>query len=115
MDTTTVQTVSAVLDEFAVRFGATGAHLWEEMVRYQVASAIADVIVFPMITAIAFGVFSWARKKAGEEDYAEGWVVLSVSVGVISGVLAIISTVAIAALIPTLVAPEAATLKSLIP
>ena len=121
-DTTQVsqlaQGVGEVLDQLGTRFGATGAHLWEQLVRYQYTEALTGVgvIVFLWVLLICVAVATRGKDLMTEETYPElttwgmvrngTWIALAVVV-----VVTIISTVN---LVPTLLAPEAATLRSLI-
>jgi len=116
MDQATVQTISALLDEMAARFGATGAHLWEELVRYQVVTAQGMLVLngFLVVVGVAFGIaslYAWQR----DEHFSDTAIAMcGVSVFTLLMSVIMFSDAGIAAL-ATLAAPEAATLKALIP
>ena len=108
------QEIGQILDEFATRFGATGAELWAELVRYEVYSAVADAVISPMMLVLG-GVTLWWGLKKYEETSADGWGVAIIGGG-IAFVIGIICTFVSAwTLFVTLAAPQAATLKGLLP
>ena len=105
------QEIGQILDEFATRFGATGAELWAELVRYEVAGAVMDVIWPLAVLIAAYAVFRY-RKIAINSDVQEVSAVVG-SVGMVVGFAAILFGVF--SLVTTLAAPQAATLKGLLP
>ena len=120
MDTTTVQAVSAMLDEFAARFGATGAHLWGELVRYTVVGAVADVFTSVIALAALAALTVWFCRLENARDASERWDPPGWGFGaILCGIGVIISGVTVLGCVGNLaramVAPEAATLKALLP
>ena len=108
------QEIGQILDEFATRFGATGAELWAELVRYEVYGAVADAVISPIVLALG-GVTLWWGLKKFEESNHEGLIVAIVG-GVIATIIGVVATLAsVWILFVTLAAPQAATLKGLLP
>jgi hypothetical protein len=101
------QEIANVLDELAARFGATGAHLWEALVRYELAVAMTAASVTLILTIVFFVLLRWARPRFDDE-----LVVLVVSS---VGIALMISFIVTLYHIPTMIAPEAAVLRGLLP
>lgn len=117
MDSTSVnkavQTISEIFDALSLRFGATGTHLWEEMIRYKFYSALIPII----ITGIALVVSAIFMKKMfvlyREDRFKyDGHAFVSALVFVML-VIVFMFTVSISG--PVVLAPEAAVIQSLIP
>lgn len=118
MDTTIVKTFAGVLDELSSRFGATGVHLWQEMVRYQIATVIADTVTFIIMALITAVLARWLWKRRAEEavrDTRENYMIFMVICAACTVVFVILTLVSLNLMAVTLAAPEAATLKSLMP
>ena len=111
------QEIGQILDEFATRFGATGAELWAELVRYEVASVIASAIISPIVLLTAFYTMRklWSIADSDMVNDDEPWRVGSVVSGIVCVVFVIVTLVSAFDLITTLAAPQAATLKGLLP
>lgn len=110
--------ISQILDEIAARFGTTGARLWEQLVRYEVATAVAEAIIMPLICLAAFKAAQYLFKQAEDADEYDTKPFLQVVGSVFSAVFAITLVMSLVSFIyvaGALVAPEAATLKSLLP
>jgi hypothetical protein len=101
------QEIANVLDELAARFGATGAHLWEELVRYELAVAATSAGATLVLTIVFFALLRWAWPRLDDENVV--FVVASV------GIVLTISFIATLCYIPTMIAPEAAVLRGLLP
>lgn len=109
------------LDVLAERFGSTGAHLWEQLVRHHVADVVADASM-----AVVFLAFSslWAwlcwrdfrdnRQACFKSDIRLGDAGLLLGVVFVAmGLLA--SAMGVSDMIPVLVAPEGSLLVDLLP
>ena len=112
------QEIGQILDEFATRFGATGAELWAELVRYEVTSAIVSMIIAPVTLLVAFYAMRklWTMSQRSDEVFDnELWVIGSVASGIVCIVFVVVTLVSAFDLVVTLAAPQAATLKGLLP
>ena len=111
------QEIGQILDEFATRFGASGAELWAELVRYEVASVIASAIISSIVLLTAFYTMRklWAHSQSDEVSDEEPWVIGSVVAGIVCIIFMVITLVSSFDLVVTLAAPQAATLKGLLP
>ena len=98
------QEIAAILDDFAARFGTTGARLWEQLVLREVAMALAVPASFLVMALLFLGVRTRIKDKDGR-----GVLVVAT---VIASVLFIAFT---ATAVVTLAAPEAAVIKGLLP
>lgn len=103
------QEISAILDELSARFGATGAELWSEMVRYVVTVNIAWGII---AIAALYPVVRWFLRVYDESPDKD-------IVGIVGGgglaLFLIFAGVAIVTAIATLVSPQAATIQWILP
>ena len=106
-DSTVVQTVAGILDELGARFGSTGAHLWEQLVRYTVVEASVGAGIVVVAFFVAAGVFVVGAAKEND-DIKFGGLLAMVSCGVAAAIV-------LSWAIPTILAPEAAVLMDLLP
>ena len=111
------ENISTVLDELALRFGATGAHLWGELVRYEVLDATVGLasLLFLLVLAVvgAMVVFRYSPPALrGDRDVLDALKI--VSVAAISALLFILVLWGPTAVV-TILAPEAAVLRGLLP
>lgn len=108
------QEIGQVLDELSARFGTVGVELWAELVRYEIANVIASAVLCPLAAAISIIVCRWGFKKYAEtdEEVYGGAILLG---GIIALVLTVLTFVSLWDLTVTLAAPQAATLKGLLP
>jgi hypothetical protein len=112
------QEIAAILDELAARFGTTGARLWEQLVRYEVATSVAETLIVTLAAITLLLISKWCAKKAKQdEEYfnEEGWKVIGVLSLVVGIIVAACALGAISYAVGALIAPEAATLRGLIP
>ena len=102
-----LQTVSSILDELGTRFGSTGAHLWEQLVRSELATAWTIIVMLSGAWVISGLVLLWGLKE-NEEDLmgigGTGFCIISLA-----------SLFIFPWAISALIAPEAAVLKGLLP
>lgn len=61
--------ITEILDALAARFGSTGTHLWEVLVRQQAADAMRGFLFSVMV--IAFGSFG---VRLGRKQKADGYI-----------------------------------------
>jgi ABC-type cobalamin transport system permease subunit len=110
--------LSAVLDELAARFGATGAELWRELVRYEIATAATTPVV---LAFVAIGVTVGAKKawemyhaaKARGSHFADSfgaWIITAFAGLAWAGCVA-----SLAYFVVVLSAPQAAVIRGLLP
>ena len=95
--------VGLLLDELALRFGATGAHLWEQLVFHRMVDASAGM-AFGMLLALVslWGVRFSCNKNGWEPGVALGCF------GIFIGAIVVFSN------LPALFAPEASALLRLL-
>ncbi len=74
--TVVARTVSQTLDVLAVKFGATGAHLWSVLIRQVYVNAIENVIQAIILVLVT----RWMCKKIKSDDDI-GWIIGAVAVG----------------------------------
>ena len=102
-----VHTISQVLDELGRRFGATGAHLWQVMVKQVYVEAMQSSLtsLILLITSICF--FLFARKIWKDEDADDD---KKIGFGIVTAILGIITfiftTIAISDVSQALINPE---------
>jgi len=67
MSTTTIpQIIEKTIDVLGAKFGTTGAHLWDIIVRQQVINGFTDVIIGVIATLLGIGLFLWGYKAIRE-------------------------------------------------
>jgi hypothetical protein len=107
--------VAKILDELAARFGAPGAELWAELVRYQVWTATLNAVVLIMFASTfagaAWKAFRWARADHDYDSELKYFVacILALVAMFLCGIAADVSVDAVA----TLLSPQAATIRAL--
>lgn len=102
-----LQTVSGLLDELGTRFGATGAHLWEQLVRYEVVQAVAGTVA----VAGAWGVAGVLLVVGVKKDIEE----LFIPAGIAFAILSLIGVLSLPWAIGAMLVPEASVLNGLLP
>ena len=107
--------LSAVLDELGRRFGATGAELWAELVRYEVVGALAVAGGF-LVAAAGLTIFAWRlwEKHRNGGNYND-WDVPAGIATAFAGFAWIGVVISVAGAIVTLAAPQAAVIRGLLP
>lgn len=110
-------TVGAVLDELAVRFGATGAGLWESLVRYEAVQAVVTIWAFGILGAVGLvllvvgGYIGITTKNYEREQLFGGVAVVGC---VILFTVFIMGTVILPDAFTTMQVPEGAVLRDLL-
>lgn len=117
MDSTTVQTtvstVSQIFDALSARFGATGLHLWEAMVRYEFYSAAFSIGVVVFLSVVMFFVTKKVWELYSENQYDYEGAVIAATFGAV--VMAVALMICLSTMGPILLSPEAAVIYKLIP
>lgn len=127
MDTTTVVTqvvqgITQVLDELGARFGATGSHLWEQLVTYQMWEALTVIWLMGIGTVIILICLPIGAKLL-HSRWDEGEIGFNGMAGVALLIISCMGLIVVATtaltqgpeLMATIKAPEAAVLRSLLP
>ncbi len=102
------------LDALAEKLGATGAHLWDAAVRYQVGCAWGAIIGAVVSVAVLSGYVRWImaskdrRYEVADGHVGYGMVLLTLAIA------AFIACVNAVCVVPTFISPEGAALKSLL-
>jgi len=117
-----IQSVSQVLDELGIRFGATGAHLWGELVRWEFwhALGVLGVGFIPLLVGLPVCLWCFHQEhkcgiEGGSSTTQENYTVGIIVSGIVTIVGLAIIIVSFAGTLAALMAPEAAALKSLLP
>ena len=97
--------IALLLDELSARFGSTGAELWAELVRYEIASATAWAVGFAFLT-FCFAIMA-AIARLIDDDYA---FVVACS----TAISVTITVILVGTLWVTLQAPQAAVIHGLL-
>lgn len=109
-----VENISQILDELAVRFGATGAHLWEELVRYHVTMAVAESAVCVVTAGVCIAALGYCKRKSDCWEFGgDGFAAAACLLGIGAFIFVVVSVATFPHALGAIVAPEAATLKSL--
>ena len=110
------QNINEILDALAARFGTTGVHLWEVLVRQQIIEG-----VYAIGWLIGAGIFSYLYYKllkyfhSQDGTYWDDWQVgTSCGLGVILGIIIIVA-IAMTYDMLGLINPEFYALKVLLP
>ena len=98
--------ISLLLDELSARFGSTGAELWAELVRYEIASATAWAVGFAFFTFCLAIVAVTAWVFSDDDDF----VFVAAIASAVSG---LVTVIAAGTLWVTLQAPQAAVIHGL--
>ncbi len=100
-----------VIDVLAQKFGSTGAHLWEVIVRQQYVDAITSFFeIIGIVLVIKFLMIPWFKKLYLEEWDGVGWLPFSL----VSTMFVIILYIGFEIIIGTLVNPEFGALNDII-
>ena len=111
------QNISEILDALAARFGTTGVHLWEVLVRQQYVEAIWGLGFIAMTIVLIWLWVHWIRKCMKDKEYymEEEEVFLYSVLGVVLFILAIVSIVELFTTTPGFFNPEFYALQELLP
>jgi uncharacterized membrane protein HdeD (DUF308 family) len=111
------QEIANVLDDLAARFGTTGVRLWEELVKYEIATTTAAAFLFPIGAYISYRAALRLFTKATNAEYeAEAlWYTAGIVTTLFCAILLVSSFSAVHDLVGVLASPEAATLRGLLP
>lgn len=105
------QQVEAVLDQLGARFGATGAELWSEVVRYTLVLNVASALVCVGLSAAFVWGLRLAWNRAGRFDREA----VGIFGGIIGLCLIVFTAIAVVTAVATVASPQAAAIRSLIP
>lgn len=64
------ENVGQILDALAVRFGATGAHLWEVLIRQVYVDFAITSVVCLVFTVLCYRAYRWQKGKDWSEPTA---------------------------------------------
>lgn len=104
------QEILTRVDKLAEKLGVTVEYLWPQLVRLTIIEAVTCILAMAITVVIAGAL--WIKAKNTDSYNDEGWVI---GAGAASVVAAIFVIVVIGYSIPALLAPEAVTLKGLLP
>lgn len=85
--TKVVQTMDAVLDALGKRFGATGAHLWQVMIRQVYVNAIEAGVCLLVLVPLATYCVVRLRRSVADDKYHDVdmfWAIASIATVVLS-------------------------------
>ena len=109
--------VGGVLDALAERFGATGAHLWELMIRAKIIEGWLNLLGAVACAVVIYGCRRFYLRhttKHAEDPYYDA-TVFAFPLGIVSAIAAIVGTVAFFCGLFLLLNPEYAAIRSLVP
>ena len=108
------QEIGQILDEFATRFGATGAELWAELVRYQVVGSVMQVVLCAIAALVAWlvSMHGWRKYKETHDDVYGFPTCIGATIAISTTIATFVNSWHLAV---TLAAPQAATLRELLP
>lgn len=91
------QNIGAILDALATRFGATGAMLWQALLRQVYVNAVVSVLQTLVLLAVAGTMFYFAHRRAkGDAQFVLYLLGGVVSAFVVTSVVCTISDVGMA-------------------
>jgi len=106
------QEILTRIDKLAEKLGVTAEYLWPHLVRYEVASGISTIVASVVVTALTILVW-WGFSKTDCDSCFE---FVTGACGIILSVTAIILiVVTLTTGIPSIIVPEAAAFKALLP
>ncbi len=95
--------VGAMLDELALRFGATGVHLWEQLVFHRTLSASAGIAFGTLLVVVSL----WGVRFSYDKRDWEPGVILACTCALIGAIVCFAN-------VPGLLAPEGSALLRLL-
>ncbi len=98
--------LSLVLDQLALRFGETGAHLWQALVAYEKIQGAMGLVVGGFAVVVSVVLLKAAKAANSSDDTAYLMIV--------AGAVAILALIFTAAFLPIYLVPEAVVLKNLL-
>ena len=104
--------IQETLDMLAVRFGATGEHLWGVLIRQQYvhAGTYLGVVVLCALLAMGFGGFGSKLESGSDEQ--EGVYLASLVIGIVGLIILVVGVIDG---VPRVINPEFYALKELLP
>lgn len=113
-----VATFQGIMNDLAVRFGSTGADLWQKIVEYTVWKAQAEFLmlfIFTVsLTSLSYFLFRGGMKADVEDEDSEPWYVGGFVSALIAGILFILCVIKAMDAFLAMKAPEAYTLMLLL-
>ena len=110
------QNIGEILDALAARFGTTGIHLWEVLVRQQYIEAIWGLMFMAITGVFGFIWMNWLKRRGDTAAADEGIELFGMIVGgIILFIFVIASVVELLTVVPGFFNPEFYALKELLP
>lgn len=104
------QEILSRIDKLAEKLGVTVEYLWPQLVRLTMIEAFTCILAMAVTVVIAVAL--WVKAKNTDSYNNEGWTIGAVAASVIAAIF-IIAVIGYS--IPALLAPEAVTLRNLLP